>query len=124
MADKICLHRPERSFSRFSTAAHFTEPDQTVISLDFNDRTNEPSPVTAVRMSERSFERDGYGSGSDVGDLHCLVRSLNIFHLSFLILSFVACCSCRWRDFRRSFFISRSRKTIHEVTRSTTRSEK
>src|SRR3989442_12482686 len=77
MADKVCLHRAERSLSRLSTTAHFAEPDQTLISLNFNDGTNEPSPVTAVCMPERRLEWNSYGRGSDVGDFHYVVRNLN-----------------------------------------------
>src|ERR1700730_4128657 len=89
MADKIFLHRAERSFSRLSTATHFSEADQTLISLDFNDRTNEPSPMTAVCMPQRRFQRNRNGRRSDVDDFHffCVAcsTSLLIYHLTFII---------------------------------------
>src|SRR2546425_875356 len=94
MADKLCLHRAECSFSRLSTTAHFAEPDQTLISLNFNDGTNKPSPVTSICVSQRRLKWNSYGRGSYVGDFHCLVRNLRpgaidfpylIFHFSFVI---------------------------------------
>src|SRR2546422_10169715 len=92
MANKICLHGAERSFSRLSTTPHFAEPDQTLISLNFNDGTNEPSPVTAVCMSQRRFQWNSYGRGSNVSNFHCLVRNLStrvnrfsLSHFPFLI---------------------------------------
>src|SRR5712664_1775616 len=125
MADKVCLHRAECSFSRLSTTAHFAKPDQTLISLNFNDGTNEPSPVTAICMSQRRLQWHSYGRGSDVSDLHCLVRNLraseeSIFHFSFDIshlplteFLFVSVRVTSWIVLHRF-----SHKTLHEVTRS------
>src|SRR6266550_118804 len=90
MADKICLHRAERSFSRFSTTSHFAEPDQTLISLNFNDSTNEPSPVAAVCMSERRLQWNRHGRGPDVSNFHGLAGTYARAQIHFPFLIFIS----------------------------------
>jgi hypothetical protein len=60
MSNQVTLKRLKDGFRGFATATHFTEPDQTFISFDFNDRPHEPSPVTAVRMAQRRLERNSH----------------------------------------------------------------
>src|SRR6266550_2951153 len=130
MADKVSLHRAERSFSRLPTAAHFSQPDQTLISLYFNNGPDKPSPVAAVRMSKRRLQWNGYSRWSYVRNLHWLVRNLrpsggtdfpfSIFHLSSIAFLFVSVRVL----FRESFFFSQPKNdprstTNHHELRST-----
>ena len=49
---------------------HFTEPDQPSVTFNLDDRSHEPPPVAAVRMPQRSLERDRDRGRADVSDLH------------------------------------------------------
>src|SRR5262249_48029064 len=54
-----------------AATAHLAQPDESFVGLDFYDGANEATPMAAVGVPKRSFERHGDGRGADVGDLHC-----------------------------------------------------
>src|SRR5262245_20490024 len=76
VADQIAFHRAEDGFCRFAAAAHLAETDQTFIGFNFNDGADEASPVAAVRVTERRFQRHSNGSGSNISDLHTISAGL------------------------------------------------
>ena len=78
VADKIGLHRAKRRFGGFAAAAHFAKADESVVGFNFDDGSNEASPVHAVGMTQWSFQRNGDGCRADVGDFHNVYRRNNI----------------------------------------------
>ena len=69
MAEEIWLQGANAILSAFSTAAHFTQADQSIVGFDLHDGTNKSSPVCSVRVTQRSFQRNGHGC-ANVYDLH------------------------------------------------------
>ncbi len=53
-----------------AATAHFSQADDAVIGLDFDNCAYEAAPVTAIGVAERGFEGDGNSCGADVPDLH------------------------------------------------------
>ena len=90
-ADERRLQREHRRDRRLTPAAHFTEPDEPGVTLNLDDRSDEPAPVAAVRMPQRSLERHRHRRRADVSDLHgrgdhsnlCIGESLNCFRSGF-----------------------------------------
>jgi len=68
--EQIGLQALESGDGAFTASAHLPEPHVPVVGLDLDDGANETPPVAAVRVAERSVERNGDGRGPDVDDLH------------------------------------------------------
>ena len=71
---QVGIHGAEHSFGSLTAAAHFTEPDEPVVRLHFDDRPNEASQVAAVGVTQRRFQRHRDGGGTDIDNLH-------VFHI-------------------------------------------
>src|ERR1017187_3563680 len=71
---RIGLHGAENGLGRFASAAHFAEPDDTVIGLHFYDGADKASPVAAIGMAQGGFQGHGHRGGAKIPDLHILVH--------------------------------------------------
>ena len=70
VAHQVGLHGAEDGFGRFAAAAHFAEPDQAVIRLHFDDGADEASPVAAIGMAQRGFQRHRDRGRANIPDFH------------------------------------------------------
>lgn len=92
MSYKVRFHGAKNGFSGFASATHLAQPDQVVIAFDFNNGANEPSPMAAVRMAQRSFQGNSNGGGAKVGYSQDPFYGKRLCVLSRYSLSLIFCC--------------------------------
>src|SRR5690606_19417338 len=68
--DQIRLQGEKGGGCALPAASHLTKTDVSLIGLHLDDSTYETSPVAAVRMAQRRFERDRNGCGPDISYMH------------------------------------------------------
>ena len=56
--------------SHLVRAAHLAKADESVVGFNFDNGSNEASPVDAVRMTQRRFKRNRNGCSANVFNLH------------------------------------------------------
>jgi hypothetical protein len=73
--NQIRFQPVEGQFSAFAATAHFSETHITVVCFDFNDRADEPAPMSAGRVLKRGLERYGDSRRPDIGDFQLRLPS-------------------------------------------------
>src|SRR5688572_7334820 len=73
VTDQIRFQSAKRRLGAFPAAAHLTQARDPLVSLDFDDRPNEPSPVAAVCMTQRGLQGHGHRGRLDIDDFHRLL---------------------------------------------------
>src|SRR5690554_6691541 len=70
MAHKVRLQAEKLQLRAFTAASHFSQSNEAVIGLDFNNCADKAPPVLAIAVAERSLQGDSNRGGPNIYNLH------------------------------------------------------